>query len=179
MKETQLIQYALIKLSKTGGLYAKATERWQGKDVNDRKVCGQISANSLWHHNMMLAENSGTTMHQEGCGGALMQPMMMTMARSRGRRCLHREWATEAESKVTVKAQISYGSFGGGLIPGTRHQLNAHAHAPGSSTIFLDATASAGIIFHTTSKGQISKPPGSQDRKRRNNYKVIAKCRQK
>ena len=33
----QLCTHGLIKLSKTGGLYAKATERWNQKDLQERQ----------------------------------------------------------------------------------------------------------------------------------------------
>jgi hypothetical protein len=37
MLETQLIDYAMIKLSKTGGMYAKGMARWHKRDTSDKK----------------------------------------------------------------------------------------------------------------------------------------------
>ena len=37
MSELQLIDYAMIKLSKTGGLYAKGMTRWRQRDIEDKK----------------------------------------------------------------------------------------------------------------------------------------------
>ena len=36
--DTTLIQYTLIKLSKTGGMYAKALEKWSAKPLANRKT---------------------------------------------------------------------------------------------------------------------------------------------
>ena len=37
MSESHLIDYAMIKLSKTGGLYAKGMARWRERNTNDKK----------------------------------------------------------------------------------------------------------------------------------------------
>ena len=37
LTETNLISYALIKLTKTGGMYAKGIEKWQKRLPQDRQ----------------------------------------------------------------------------------------------------------------------------------------------
>ena len=37
LSDVQLCTHGLIKLSKTGGLYAKATKRWNQKDLKEQQ----------------------------------------------------------------------------------------------------------------------------------------------
>ena len=68
LTDVQLCTHGLIKLSKTGGLYANATERW---NLKDRTICQQwmeFKTHFIAEYKNMLAANGGTTMCQEGCG---------------------------------------------------------------------------------------------------------------
>ena len=66
--DVQLCTHSLIKLSKTGGLYAKATERWNQKELNIRQQWMEFKTQFIEECEKMLAANGGTTMGQEGYG---------------------------------------------------------------------------------------------------------------
>jgi len=70
LTEVQLITRALIKLSKTGGLYGRATERWKAKGLAERQVWMTFKTHFIGEYEKMLAAGGGTTMAQEGYGGA-------------------------------------------------------------------------------------------------------------
>ena len=72
MTDVQLCTHELIKLSKTGGLHANATERWNFKDRNILQQRMEFKTHFIDEHEKMLAANGGTTMGQEGyeTGGA-------------------------------------------------------------------------------------------------------------
>jgi hypothetical protein len=70
MTEVQLIKYGLIKLSKTGGLYAKAIEHWNARDPKDRRAWVDFKTHMIEEYEKLLRESGGTTMGQEGYGAA-------------------------------------------------------------------------------------------------------------
>ena len=66
--DVQLCTHGLIKLSKTGCLYAEATERWNQKELNIRQQWMEFKTHFIEEYEKMLAANGGTTMGQEGYG---------------------------------------------------------------------------------------------------------------
>ena len=66
LKDVQLCTHGLIKLSKTGGLYAKATKRWNQKELNIRQQWMEFKTHFIEEYEKMLAANGGTTMGKEG-----------------------------------------------------------------------------------------------------------------
>jgi hypothetical protein len=70
MTEVQLIKYGLIKLSKTGGLYAEAIEHWNARDPKDRTAWVDFKTHMIEEYEKLLRESGGTTMGQEGYGAA-------------------------------------------------------------------------------------------------------------
>ena len=72
MSEPQLIDYAMIKLSKTGGMYAKGMTRWKQRDPDERKNWRDFAAFMVKEYERLQSELGGTTLGQEGYGGAFM-----------------------------------------------------------------------------------------------------------
>ena len=72
LTDVQLCTHGMINLSKTGGLYANATERWNLKDRTIRQQWMEFKTHFIDEYEKMLAANGGTTMGQEryGTGGA-------------------------------------------------------------------------------------------------------------
>ena len=70
LSEVNLIDHALIKLSETGGMYAKALEKWNGRTPSERKTWAKFREVMVQQYEKMLAEGTGTTISQEGWGGA-------------------------------------------------------------------------------------------------------------
>ena len=70
MSDVNLISYGAIKLSKCGGLYTKAMERWQAKASYEKKVWANFRTHYITEYEKLLAEGSGTTLGQDGYGGA-------------------------------------------------------------------------------------------------------------
>jgi hypothetical protein len=66
LSELNLIDHALIKLSKTGGMYTKALETWNGRPPHDRKTWAQFHKVMVKQYEKMLAEGADTTISQEG-----------------------------------------------------------------------------------------------------------------
>ena len=64
LTDVQLFTHGLIKLSKTGGLYANATERWNLKDRTIRQQWMELKTQFIDEYEKMLAANGGTTMGQ-------------------------------------------------------------------------------------------------------------------
>ena len=70
LTDVQLCTHGLINLSKTGGIYASATEKW---NLKDRTICQQwmeFKTHFIDEYKKMLAANGGTTMGQEGYVGS-------------------------------------------------------------------------------------------------------------
>jgi hypothetical protein len=72
MSEPQLIDDAMIKLSKTGGMYAKGMSRWQQRKPDDRKKWRDFVAFVVKEYERLQQELGGTTLGQEGYGGAFL-----------------------------------------------------------------------------------------------------------
>ena len=68
LTDLQLCTHGLIKLSKTGGLYAKVTERWNQKEPQERQQWMEFKTHYIEEYEKMLAANGGNTMGQEGYG---------------------------------------------------------------------------------------------------------------
>ena len=68
LTDVQLCNHGMIKLPKTGGLYANATERWNLKDRAIRQKCMEFKTHFIAKYEKMIAANGGTTMGQEGYG---------------------------------------------------------------------------------------------------------------
>ena len=66
LSDVQLCTHGLIKLSKTGWLYAKATEQWNHKDLQERQQWIEVKTHYIEEYEKLLAANGGTTMGQEG-----------------------------------------------------------------------------------------------------------------
>ena len=100
LTEVQLITRALIKLSKTGGLYSRATERWKAKELAERQVWMNFKTHYIGEYEKMLAAGGGTTMAQEGYSGAynVVEDDASSLAESIVQ---YAERATTAESKVS------------------------------------------------------------------------------
>ena len=70
MSDVNLISYGTIKLSKCRGLYTKAMERWQAKTKDDKKLWANFRTHYITEYEKLLAEGGGTTLGQDGYGGA-------------------------------------------------------------------------------------------------------------
>ena len=68
LTDVQLCTHGLIKLSKTGGLYANATERWNLKDRTIRQQWMEFKTYFIDKYEKILAANGGKKMVQEGYG---------------------------------------------------------------------------------------------------------------
>ena len=68
LTDVKLCTHGLIKLSKTGGLYANATKRRNLKDRTIRQQWMELKTHFIAEYEKMLAANGGTTMGQEGYG---------------------------------------------------------------------------------------------------------------
>ena len=68
LTDVQLCTHGMIKLSKTGGIYSNATERWNLKDRTIRQQWMEFKTHFIAEYEKMLAANGGTTMGQEGYG---------------------------------------------------------------------------------------------------------------
>ena len=66
-----LIIYIMIKLSKCGGLYTKAIERWQIKTKEYKKIWANFRQHLIAEYEELLAEGGGTKLCQEVYGTAL------------------------------------------------------------------------------------------------------------
>ena len=64
LTDVQLCTHGIIELSKTGGLYANATERWNLKDRTIRQQWMEFKTHFIAEYEKMLAGNGGTTMGQ-------------------------------------------------------------------------------------------------------------------
>ena len=68
LPDVQLCTHGLINLSKTGGLYANATEGWNLKDRTIRQQWMEFKTHFIDEYDKMLAANGGTTMGKSGYG---------------------------------------------------------------------------------------------------------------
>ena len=68
LTEPNIISYALIKLTKTGGMYAKGIDKWKNQPPQDHQKWSELLAHTIEGYERQLTETGGTTMGQEGCG---------------------------------------------------------------------------------------------------------------
>ena len=101
LTDVQLCTHGLINISKTGGLYSNATERWNLKDRTIRQQWMEFKTHFIADYEKLLAANGGTTMGQEGygTGGAYtaIDDYWSSLSESRVQ---YAERATQAEGKV-------------------------------------------------------------------------------
>ena len=65
LSEPYLIGYALVKLSKCGGMYAKALKQWNKVIPNNRKKWAIFRKHMINEYELKITEGEGTTMGQE------------------------------------------------------------------------------------------------------------------
>ena len=65
LSEPNLIGYALIKISKCGGMYAKALERWNKVLPKNRKKWATFRKHMINEYELNITEGGGTEMGQE------------------------------------------------------------------------------------------------------------------
>ena len=70
LSDVNLITYAMIKLSKCGGLYTKAIELWQSKTKEGKKTRENFRQYLITEYEKLLSEGGGKTVGQEGYGAA-------------------------------------------------------------------------------------------------------------
>ena len=54
LSNVDFISYAMIKISKCGGLYTKAIERWQSKTKEDKNIWAHLCKNLIAEYENML-----------------------------------------------------------------------------------------------------------------------------
>ena len=70
LSDVNLISYAMIKLSKCGGIYIKAVEWWQSKTKEDNKIWANFRQRLIAEYEKLLEELGGKTLGQELYGTA-------------------------------------------------------------------------------------------------------------
>ena len=65
LSDPNLIGYALIRLSKYGGMYAKSLERWNKVLPKNRKKWAIFRKHIINEYELKITEGGGTTMGQE------------------------------------------------------------------------------------------------------------------
>ena len=68
LTDVKIFTHGLINISKTGGLYENATERWNLKDRTIRQQWMEFKTHFIVEYEKLLATNGETTMGQEGYG---------------------------------------------------------------------------------------------------------------
>ena len=68
LSDVNLISYAIIKLSKYGGLYTKTIERWQSNTKSEKRIWENFHQNLIADCENILPERGGTTLGQEWYG---------------------------------------------------------------------------------------------------------------
>ena len=102
LTEVNLIDHALIKLSETVGFNTKALEKWNGRLVADRRKWATFRTVIFGEYKRMLAEGSGTTIHQEGYGTAFHAEETMSNEETLTETIVkYAERAIQAESRVS------------------------------------------------------------------------------
>ena len=102
LTDVQLCTHGLIKLSKTGGLYTKATERWNLKDLQERQQWMEFKSHYIEEYEKMLAANGGNTKGQEGYSNASAYQAIEDVGSS-----LAHSIVQYAERATTAEAQVS------------------------------------------------------------------------
>ena len=65
LTEPNLISYALIKLTKTGGMYTKGIENWQNGPPQDRGKWAKLLTHVVEDYEQQFTKMGGTTIGQE------------------------------------------------------------------------------------------------------------------
>ena len=71
LTKLNLISYALIKLTKTRGMYAKGIEKWKKMPSQDRIKWAKFSTHMVEDYNKQLTKTGVTTISQEGYGTSM------------------------------------------------------------------------------------------------------------
>ena len=64
IRNVNIISYATIKLSKCGGLYNRATERWKSKTKEYKNIWENFRQYLISEYEKLLSEGVGTTLFQ-------------------------------------------------------------------------------------------------------------------
>ena len=70
LSDVNLISYAMIKLSKYGGLYIEAIYMWRIKNTTDKKIWANFHQHLIEEYEDLLVEGVVTTIGQEVYGKA-------------------------------------------------------------------------------------------------------------
>ena len=139
--EVNLIDHALTKLSETGGFYTKALEKRNGRLVADRCKWATFRTVMVGKYKRMLAEGSGTKIHQEGYGMAFHAKETMSNEEYLTEKIVkYAERASQAESRVSELegqlAMLDMGSTAAQAPPGYAPQPTPHTayFAPAAPT---------------------------------------------
>ena len=91
----------MIKLSKCGGLYTKAIERWQINTKENKNICANFHQHLIVEYENMLTEGGGTTLGQ-GVYWTIFNATEATIEKSSSTESIicYAERATAAEGKV-------------------------------------------------------------------------------
>ena len=68
LSNINIISYAMIKLSKCGGLYTKSIEKWQSNTKEDKNIWANLCQHSIAEYEKLLSQVRVTTLGQEGYG---------------------------------------------------------------------------------------------------------------
>ena len=155
LTEVNLIDHALNKLSETGGFYTKALEKWNGRLVADRHKWATFCTVMVGKYERVLAEGTGTTIHQEGYGMAFHAEETMRDEKTLTETIVkYADRASQAESRVSElegqTAMLEMGSTAAQAPPGYAAQPPPHTayFAPVSPT-FHTKQPSQKIVFQT------------------------------
>ena len=70
LRNVNLISYAMIKISKYGGLYTKAIYQWQINTIEDKNIWANLRQHLIAEYEKLLEEGGCMTLCQEGYGTA-------------------------------------------------------------------------------------------------------------
>ena len=59
LSNTDLMSYALIKINNTGVMYAKSLERWNAKDITDRKAWATFRQHMIAKFEKLITSSVG------------------------------------------------------------------------------------------------------------------------
>ena len=70
LSDVNFISYAMIKISKCGGIYTMAIDRYQSNTKEYKNIWGKFCQKLIAEYENLLAEELGTTLCREGYGTA-------------------------------------------------------------------------------------------------------------
>ena len=129
LSDVNLISYAMIKLSKCGGLYTKAIERWQIKAKENKKIWANFCQHLITEYENLLVEGGGTTLGQEGYG-TVFNATESTMEESSINESIfcYAERATSAEGNVqALEDRLNQLDIGNHHSPLRQHTMHLRA----------------------------------------------------